>query len=348
MRKLIFTLHLYVALIAGVFVVLLGLTGCIMAFEPELDHLLHPHLMYVQPRPRALSLTEIGAAVTKAFPGETPSAYTLSGVPDISTQVTLRRGTVFVNPYTGEVLGVRAPASGFLPFVHQLHLRLSWQVSGDYGKKVMSWAGVVILFLLFTGLYLWWPLKRITIAKNATGRRFWFDLHNAIGIISLVFLLVLTLTGIAIGFDDNIVPAFYKLTRSQPSEAPKTPAPPPDARPITLEQAMEIARSALPGTTPFGINVPGPKGAYLVRSRFPEDRTPGGRSRVIIDQYTGKVLLAEDSRTAPAGTRMVIVNRAIHTGDIFGIPSKAVMSVASLALAAQMLSGLVMWTKRKK
>jgi len=44
MRKLFFTLHLYVALIAGIFVVILGLTGSIMAFEPEIDHLLHSKL----------------------------------------------------------------------------------------------------------------------------------------------------------------------------------------------------------------------------------------------------------------------------------------------------------------
>lgn len=40
MRKVIFSLHLYLALIAGVFVVILGVTGGIMAFEPELDHVL--------------------------------------------------------------------------------------------------------------------------------------------------------------------------------------------------------------------------------------------------------------------------------------------------------------------
>ena len=97
---------------------------------------------------------------------------------------------------------------------------------------------------------------------------------------------------------------------------------------------MEIARNAIPGTFPFQINVPGPKGAYQIRSRFPEDLTPGGRSRVIVDQYSGAVLFAEGSRTAPAGARIVIANRAIHTGDIFGIPSKFLMSLASLMAAA--------------
>jgi uncharacterized iron-regulated membrane protein len=109
---------------------------------------------------------------------------------------------------------------------------------------------------------------------------------------------------------------------------------------------MEIARNALPGTQPFQINVPGPKGAYQIRSRYPEDLTPGGRSRVIVDQYSSQVLFAEGSRTAPAGARIVIQNRAIHTGDIFGIPSKTVMSLACLMAVVQVISGLAMWWNR--
>jgi hypothetical protein len=112
--------------------------------------------------------------------------------------------------------------------------------------------------------------------------------------------------------------------------------------------AMEIARAALPGTFPFQINVPGPRDLYAIRSRFPEDLTPGGRSRVLVDQYTGQVLFAESSRTAPAGTRMVIANRALHTGDIFGLPTKLLMSLASLMAAVQALSGAVMWWKRRQ
>jgi uncharacterized iron-regulated membrane protein len=93
--------------------------------------------------------------------------------------------------------------------------------------------------------------------------------------------------------------------------------------------------------------VPGPKGVYRIAARFPEDRTPGGRSRIYIHQFTGQVLQAEGSRTAPAGAR-VIVNRAIHTGDIFGIPSKLVMSLASLMAVIQLVSGVVMWAKRER
>jgi uncharacterized iron-regulated membrane protein len=44
----------------------------------------------------------------------------------------------------------------------------------------------------------------------------------------------------------------------------------------------------------------------------------------------------------------VIVNRAIHTGDIFGIPSKFLMSLASLMAATQVITGVIMWWKRTR
>jgi sulfite reductase (NADPH) flavoprotein alpha-component len=67
---------------------------------------------------------------------------------------------------------------------------------------------------------------------------------------------------------------------------------------------------------------------------------------VHVDPYTAAVVLAESSRTTAAGTRIINTNRAIHTGDIFGIPSKILMSLASLAAVAQVITGLTMWWKR--
>src|SRR5437660_8240418 len=105
MRRLLFNLHLYLALAAGVFVLILGCTGAIMAFETELDHVLHPGIWYVTPRDHRLSLAELDAAVGKAFPGERATGFQLSSLPNISTTVFTKRGPVMVDPYTGAILG---------------------------------------------------------------------------------------------------------------------------------------------------------------------------------------------------------------------------------------------------
>jgi len=347
-RRLVFNIHLYLALSVGVFIAILGVTGAIMAFETELDHVLHGKYAYVEPGVSRLPLAEIGAAVGKVYPGERIVGYSFWG-PRLADLVALPGKQVYVNPYTGAVLGERSSGPDFLSRVHQLHLRLLIQTKADPGKTIMSWAGVAILLLAVSGIYLWWPYMRVTVRGPLWGRRFWLDLHNAVGICSFAFLIVLAATGIFIGFEETTVPLAYRLTKSERMQLPRAiPAPPRGARPIGVDQAVAIARAAIPGAEPFQIGVPGPRGAYQVRSHFPEDLTGGGRSFVVVDQWTGAVLFAQGSRTAPAGTRLVNFNRAEHTGDVFGVGSKTVMSLMSLALVGQLVSGVVMWWRRKE
>jgi len=343
MRKLVLSVHLYAALITGVFIMILGVTGSIMAFEDQIDHVTHRHLFFVTPQARPLSLAELATAAVRRFPGEKAAFFGLSASPDLSSYVAFSSGNVYVDPYTGEVLGVRSGPT-WLSYVHQFHLRLS---AGDTGKKIVSWVGVVMLFLLLSGLYLWWPVKRATIKWDAAPKRLWFDVHSAVGIFSLVFLLLLTVTGIVIGFESVSTPFFFSITHSEPLRANFRATARPGVVRLTPDQAVDAARAAMPGATPIAVNVPGPTGVYRVALRYPEDLTPGGRSRVFVDPYGGDILQVESSRTTAAGTRMVNANRAIHTGDIYGVPSKAVMSIASLTAALQVFSGVMLWWKRR-
>jgi uncharacterized iron-regulated membrane protein len=350
MRALVLQLHLAIALVAGAFLGVFGVTGAIMAFEPELDHLLHARVAYVTPRGAPKSLAELGATASAAMHGDRVTGYLLSASPDLSYQVVFQGRGVFIDQYTGQILGVREPGPDFLSRVHQLHLRLLIQNRSDSGKTIMTWAGAALLVLLVSGVYLWWPLKRATINPRGGGYRVWFDLHNTVGIFSLVFLFAAASTGIVIGFDDALMPLLYKATGSAPVLMYTRPPPfkvAPTGAPLLPDRAVAIAREELPGAAPISVNVPPPTGVYTISARYPEDLTPGGRSRAIIDQYTGKVLLAEASRTAPAGSRIVTLNRAIHTGDVGGRSTKAIMSLASLTVVAQLASGLVMWWKKR-
>jgi uncharacterized iron-regulated membrane protein len=342
-RAIIVKLHMYGAFAAAVFVVVLGLTGSIMAFEDELDHLTNPRLFKVTPAGTPKRLTELGATVLAANPGERIGGYGMGVTPDLSYYIALGGTAVYVNQYTGEILGRRSGPT-WLSQVHQLHLRL---LTGATGQAIVAWAGVLTLLLSISGLYLWWPVKRIRINWAGGGRRLWFDVHNTIGILAFAFLFIVSLTGIVIGFESVTSPAFYRLTNSQryPFAVPVTPQP--GVRLLTPDDAVAMARVAMPDAAPIAVGVPNPKSAYRVAMRFPEDRTPGGRTRVYVDPFTGAVLQAESSRTTAAGTRIINTNRAIHTGDIFGIPSKVLMSLTSLAAVAQVITGLTMWWKRK-
>jgi uncharacterized iron-regulated membrane protein len=344
MRTVLLKLHAYVGLAAALFVLVLGLTGSIMAFEDEIDRATHPHLFTVTPEGAPLALAELGARVSAAHVGARVTGYGMGISPDRSWYVAAGGSAVYVNQYTGEILGERAGPT-WLNQVHQLHLRL---LAGETGRTIVSWAGVLMVMLTISGLCLWWPAKRVSVAWAAGGRRTWLDVHNASGAFSFVFLFVLSVTGVVIGFERLTTPLFYRVTGSQPAASTLAVTERPGLHLMTPDAAVAAARAAMPGAAPIAVNVAGPRSAYRVAMRFPEDLTPGGRTRVFVDPFSGAVVHAESSRTTAAGTRIVNMNRAIHTGDVFGVPSKIVMSLASLAAVIQVLSGLVMWWKHPK
>lgn len=356
MRKLILKLHLYLSLGAGLFIVVLGLTGCILAFETELDHLFHACLYNVTPSPEVMSLADIDQVIAQNYRDARITSYTLARSPDLSYQIDTDKGTVFIDEYSGKILGlVTEPdlATAALGFIHSVHIRLTPTNSTSAGKTIVKWVDVAIIFLLLSGLCLWWPVKRFGVKRRTSGFRFWFDLHNTVGVISLVFLILLAITGGVMGFEEQTTPMFYAMTGSQPNlvygrQKFKSETPSADTKAISPDEAVAAAREALPGATPFNLAVPGPDDAYVIRASYPEDLTGGGRSQVIVDQYSGQVLAAESSRTPPAGSGIVTMNRAIHTGDIFGLVSKSVMSLASLMLVGQALTGVMMWLRRKR
>ena len=265
-----------------------------MAFEPELDHVLHRSLWHVDPQGQPLSLEQLAAKIQTAYPGAAISQFYVSGAPDLAARIVLGGKVLYLNPYTGAVIGQGATAPGLLAQIHQLHLRLNWMSKPALGKSIVSWADIAMLFLLATGVYLWWPLKRFTITWQLSPRRRWLDVHAVTGITVFTFLLLAGLTGAVIGFDDLTQDWLYAITSSQPSRPRPHAVTPTAAGMISPDRAMAIARDAIPGATPFMLALPArPGGTMSIRSHFPEDLTPGGRSRVEIDPYSGEVVFAE-------------------------------------------------------
>ena len=348
MRGLILQIHLALALIAGAFMVILGVTGSIMAFEPELDRLLHPSLSYIQPQGRALSLVEIGDAVSRRYGGEPIVAFLPSTSPHYPTEVILSRGIVSINQYTGEVLGIRTRGQTFLGVVRSLHVRLA---SGDVGRGVLKWSGVAMLFSLISGLYLWWPRKRVRIRAPLGSRGFWIDLHNSFGILLLLPLLALAATGTIIGFEDQVSFLLDKMYGTNPAHSAQTrsqPEPGQEASEMTPNEAVAIAVARVPGSVAYRVQMPRYGGLYVVALADPGNRILGDRNSVSIDPGSGAILSASLFTDLTTRERFMATNEAIHTGNVFGTPSRVIVALASILLPLQVMSGLLMWICRRK
>ena len=332
-------------LIAAALLVVLGVTGSIMAFESEIDSRLHPSLFHVIPSGQTLPLSTLAVNVAAVMrPDERIGIYILPTKADKSCAFTLLASgrlprQVFVDEYSGRVLGSLSVVR-FVLVAHAVH-----EASG----AVMGCAALILISSVVSGLYLWWPLKRIKVAFRGSGRRLCFDLHNSVGFFSSVFLLVFAVTGAYMAFQGLTLPATYKLTSTKPlpEDPPSTPLA--GAKPISPDTAVGIATDFLPAAIPLWIVMPEEKTtSYLVKMRFPDDHSSNGASIVWIDQFSGKVLGAWNSRTAPLGRRIERANRDIHSGDIWGYPSRALACLMSISLVIQAITGPYLWWKRRR
>jgi uncharacterized iron-regulated membrane protein len=345
-RRLILKLHLWLAMIAGAFLLVLGITGAILAFEPELDRLLHPHLSRLKPGGRTLSLVDIGEAASKKYGGEPVVAYLPSSSPDVPTEVILSSGVVSVNQYTGEVLGLRTRGQTVLGFMRALHVRLA---TGDIGRNILRWSTVLMLISLASGLYLWWPRKRIRIRGPWRSRLFWSDQHNSFGIFSLVPLLLLTATGIVIGFEDEVSSLLDKMYGTNPvhsSQTPEQSEPSQGSTELTPDQAIAIASAQLPGALPYRLQMPRYGGLYVVSLAYSDNRIAAERNSISLDPGNGRIVAINQSASLTPRERFMATNEAIHTGNILGMSTRILAALASILLPLQIVSGLLIWIRR--
>jgi uncharacterized iron-regulated membrane protein len=355
LRSVVLKIHLYLGLVAAIFLAILSLTGTVMAFEGDINHWLHPDLWYVTPAARVLPENDLISIVQHQFPRARVVIVQFFRDANIAQLMQLTDGTsVYVNPYDGSILGnsVGLKNSDWaLGYIHQIHLRLMpdprWSPQfAIFGKAFVSAIGVVLCLMVPTGVFLWWRRKSTSINLKGTWFKASFDLHQSIGIYVAFFLMIAAITGVMIGFGE---PATYWITRSAPPPRAQSYAstPVPGAAPIMADQVLDIARQAMPNASvamlirPLRLN-----GSYTVMMRVPQETSEAVHSSVTVDQYSGKILNLRNYLNDPIGYRWIRFNRSIHTGDIFGLPSHIIVSISSFLLVVMVFTGLVIWWKK--
>jgi uncharacterized iron-regulated membrane protein len=348
MHDVLLKLHRWAGLISGIAILVIAITGCVLVFENDIERSLNAHVLKVTPGPSRASLQQAVEAVRAAYPTETPTGFQFPQRPNHSLVISLKSGLAAgVDPYSGQVLGTVDRSKGLARWVHLLHTRF---LAGRPGEWVVGGFTVLTLLMAISGVILWWPRQIWTFKSSRSWRRVNFDLHNVLGWYSAVLLVFITLSGVLIAYENALDPLVLKLNATPA----KVPAPVASTvstgvSPISPDEAVRAAREAMPGAFIANMNIPGPgKAVYRMGVKFPEDRTPGGRSRVAVDQYTGQVLDVVSTRSAPLGTKILNLKRSIHTGDVFGWPSQALAFLVSLALAGQVVTGFLIWWKPGK
>ncbi len=185
--------HRYAGLAMTLFLVIVGLTGSVLAFYGELDRWLNPELLTVPVRDAPLldpfTLRERAEALEPrarvdwmTLHRERGRAYAVwlqpKTDPTTGKDYELAYNELLLDPYTGERLGARQwgqvslAKEDILSFLYQLHMTLALpEVMGSLGGYLLGITALVWTLDCFIGFYLTLPARRRRSKQNSLSLR---------------------------------------------------------------------------------------------------------------------------------------------------------------------------------
>ncbi|MDE7345517.1 MAG: PepSY domain-containing protein [Muribaculaceae bacterium] len=211
-RKLFKTIHLWLSVPFGLIITLICLSGAVLIFERDFGHVGQADVKPMKRRP--LALDTILLSVSEQIPhNKKITGVTTYVDPSHAYKVMLDKpamAAVWVDQYTGKVIGEYERARIF-KLASSAHRRLfgKSKAEGAFGAKtgkvIVGITSVVTLFILLSGLVIWWPTrgtwrKKLSISTKNGRYRLWYDFHCVGGAITSIILLICILTGLSWSF----------------------------------------------------------------------------------------------------------------------------------------------------
>ena len=360
LRTLVFWLHLIAGVTAGVIILVMSVTGALLALKPQILNVVEKEARFVAAPSRSsrLGLQAIVAAAQAARPDARPAVVTLQADSGAAAAVSLGRdGTIYIDPYSGRALGEGSlRAQRFFRGVEDWHRWLGVSGSARASGRAVTGASNLAFFLLAaTGPYLWWPrawtwasLRGIVWFRSArSGRARDFNWHNVIGLWCAPVLIVLTITGVVMSYPwANAL--LYRLSRSALPVAGGGGAPAaPAAVPENLDALWSLAEAQVPPWRTIATRLPARAGApvtfTIVDSR---SWNPFARSQLTVSVAEAAVSKWEPYDATTRGQKWRGWVRYGHTGELGGLPGQIVAGLASAGGAALVWTGLALALRR--
>ncbi|MDQ4120943.1 MAG: PepSY domain-containing protein [Acidobacteriota bacterium] len=332
----------------------MGVTGSLLVFSEEIDEAINPHLLKVETQEIKADFQSIEVAVKKAFPAD--KIYRIK-MPRESEDVyefwmnangDLR---VYVNPYTGAILGSRYFPQSWRGRLFLLHTQL---LSGETGKTIIGTAAFFFLVLGVSGIFIWWRGRRnikrgLKIHLRSGLRRANYDAHNAVGFFAFLFLSISAFTGIHLIFNAPFEKTVNWITNTSNRPAAPTSKLTEGLPSLPLKTILEKSEKILENAETTWLYPPlNATAAYMVRKKLPSEYHPNGKSFIYFDQYTGEVLRLENAEEVPFTTRAINNLYPLHIGIIGGIATRFLQVFIGFTPAFLFLTGFLMWRNRSK
>lgn len=364
-KRIVFWSHLIVGLCVGFVVFSLSLTGTLLTYERQIVAWAEDSAISAPPGQTRLSADELAqkALESGANPG---AALIISKGENTAVRVSLdRRQTLLLDPYSGNALkDAGASVKAFFSQVTALHrwFALSGD-SRDTARAITGAANLGFLFLLVSGLYLWWPRAwkwnivktKLLFRRNLpTSKARDYNWHHVFGIWALVPLLAVVVSGVVISYPwaSNLVYQVYGETPPARGGPPQSGAQPTNAsgtvtNPVSLQSILENAETQTSDWRTISLALPAPSAPML---DVTVDRGNGVQNNLkttyTYSRETGEALNESGPAASTPGQRARGFLRFLHTGEIYGVVGQTLAGLGSLAALFLVYTGFALAYRR--
>jgi len=358
LKTTLLRLHAWLGISAGLVIALVGSTGAMMAFEPQILRLLNPGILHIEPQAgqTLLSPQALYGQILLAEPTRPVQALTLTGEPDRPAQVVFsslknpKGETVLVQPYTGALLPEPRGEEAF-EWIENLHRRL---LADDLGKAVTGVSAFVLIFMSLSGLYLRWSRRPrglrgwLGYRRGLQGRGWYLQLHSVAGTWLFALFLFSAGTGLSWSYD------WYKegVYRLLAVEMPKKPKPGPQNVVSVAQFEQHLApvwprlQAELPAYDSATI-VFASLGSDAIKVEYLADNAPHIRAKnTLIFSPSGDVLSHKRFAEKPWGEQITAAWKLLHTGQYWGWSGQLMMMLSSLSLLGFAWLGISLFRSR--
>lgn len=355
-RNVLFQIHWFLGITAGLVLAVMGVTGATLSFEPEILAALNrdrpvaatavrltgPALIaqVVRQRPAA----EIGRLIVPSVSGDLTSVtYRLKGSKE--------RHFERIDPYDGTLLGEPRGAAT-IDFLEDLHRYLALPGGGNgIGRQISGFSAIALIYFALSGLYLRWPRRPLdwrnwfVLDFRKTGRNLYRMLHAVVGGWVLVFYLISGFTGLWWSYD------WYRqgVRALLVAEAPVERHNGPKEAPVDVTRAWNDFVRATGGRSYERVSlIVRDYGEVQFRAKLPDGRHDRVSDELTIDGTTGAVVVDKPYASRPLGEDIVTSVFELHRGAYFGLIGRIAMLLASLTMPLFTITGFLLYFARRR
>ena len=352
--------HKWSSIVCTAFMLLLCVTGLPLIFHHEIGHLLGteieaPPMPENAPRASVDKVLDVARAqhpdrvvqfVSQAEDDDKIWFVTMTPTPAPTDDFR----SVVVDARTGDLLGQPRFDQGFMWVMFKLHVDL---FAGLAGKLFLGLMGLLLLVAIVSGVVLYSPFMRKldfgTVRRDRRPRLKWLDLHNLLGIVTLVWLFVVGATGMINTWADLLI-KYWQYDQLSHVLAPYQGQPTvPVAERASVQRSLDVAMATSPGNKLSFIAFPGTAFSsphhHTVFLRGSEPFTSRLLQPVLVDAKTAEVTAAP---RLPWYLTALLVSQPLHFGDYGGMPMQILWAFLDIATIIVLGSGLYLWLRKGK